>query len=96
MGSEAKSVKHVIEKEVALLAVLLFFGLVLMPIGIFMIGEALFGSYGGHGYGEFFSIISEKIRSGDRVAWFLVLAPYMVWQSLRLMVKAWQRLGRHT
>lgn len=96
MDSEAKSVKHVIEKEVALLAVLLFFGLVLMPIGIFMIGEALFGSYGGHGYGEFFSVISEKIRSGDRVAWFLVLAPYMVWQSLRLMVKAWQRLGRHT
>jgi hypothetical protein len=73
---------------------LLFFGLVLMPIGVFWIGESVFGSYGGLGYGEFFGTISEKIRSGDRVAWFLVLAPYLIWQCLRLMVKAWRMLGQ--
>lgn len=94
MGSEPKALKQVIQKEVALLAVLLFFGLVLMPIGIFLIGDAVFGSYGGRGYGEFFATISEKIRSGDRVAWFLVLAPYLVWQSLRLMASVWRLLGR--
>lgn len=96
VGSETKSVKQLVRKEVALLTVLLFFGLVIMPVGIFVIGEALFGSYGGHGYGEFFSVISEKIRTGDRVAWFLVLAPYLLWQSLRLMVKAWRRLEPHS
>lgn len=86
--------KQLIRKEVALLTGLLFFGFVLMPLGIFWVGQSLFGSYGGHGYGEFFGIISEKIRSFDRVAWFLVLAPYLVWQCLRLMVKAWRLLGR--
>lgn len=94
MAQQAKPIKQLIRKEVALLAILLFFGFVIMPIGIFLVGEAFFGAYGGRGYGEFFASISEKIRSGDRVAWFLVLAPYLVWQALRLTVKAWRLLGQ--
>lgn len=94
MSPKPSALKQAILKEIALLAVLLFFGLVLMPIGIFWVGQNLFGSYGGHGYAEFFGTISEKIRSGDGVAWFLVLAPYLVWQCLRLMVMAWRHLGR--
>lgn len=86
--------KQLIRKEIGLLVGLLFFGLVLMPVGIFLIGQSLFGSYGGNGFAEFFGTISEKIRTGDRVAWFLVLAPYLVWQCLRLMAIAWRRLGR--
>ena len=87
-------IKQSIRKEAALLTGLLFFGIVLMPLGIFWIGQSVFGAYGGHGYWEFFGTISEKIRSGDGVAWFLVLAPYLVWQCLRLMVGAWRFLGR--
>ncbi len=94
VSTKPSILKPVIRKEVGLLAILLFFGLVLMPVGIFLIGQSLFGSYGGKGYAEFFGTISEKIRTGDRVAWFLVLAPYLVWQSLRLMATAWRRLGR--
>lgn len=75
-----------------MLAGLLFLGLVLMPVGIFWIGQIVFGAYGGHGYGEFFGTISEKIRAGDGVAWFLVLAPYLAWQCFRLMLLAWRRL----
>lgn len=74
-----------------MLSGLLFFGLVLMPIGIFVIGQEIFGAYGGHGYGDFFGTLSAKLRSGDLVAWFLVSSPYLAWQVLRLMAFAWRR-----
>lgn len=93
MSQEQSVLKKVFRKEVGLLAGLLFFGVVLMPVAIFLVGQTLFGAYGGHGYGDFFGTISEKLRSGDGVAWFLVLAPYLVWQSLRLMVAAWRSVG---
>lgn len=64
-----------------------------MPMVIYWVGEAIFGPYGGHGYFEFFGAISEKIRAGDGVAWFLVLAPYLIWQCLRLTYAGWRFLG---
>lgn len=81
------------QKELGLFVVLLFVGFVLMPIAIFWVGQSLFGAYGGLGYGDFFGTLSEKIRGGDGVAWFLVLSPYLVWQCLRLTVLAWRYAG---
>ena len=81
-------------KEAALLAVLLFFGMVVMPLATFLVGEQFFGEYGGHGYGDFFGTLSSKIRSGDIVAWFLVLSPYLAWQTLRLTAFGWKSLSR--
>ena len=75
-------------------AILLFAGLVLLPMAIWFVGKAIFGAYGGTGYGEFFGILSGKIRGGDLVAWFLVLSPYFVWQCLRLMVFGWRSVGK--
>lgn len=86
--------RNIVRKEIGLLAGLLFFGLVLMPIAIFVIGQKFFGTYGGHGYSDFFGTLSGKIRAGDTVAWFLVLSPYLVWQCLRLMALAWRLSGR--
>jgi hypothetical protein len=83
-----------IRKEIGLLAGLLFFGLVLMPIAVYLVGQSIFGAYGGQGYGDFFGTLSEKIRAGDKVAWFLVLSPYLIWQCLRLTVRAWRFSGR--
>ncbi len=83
-------IRRLVRKEVALLTGLLFFGIVLMPIAIYMIGQAVFGSYGGHGYGDFFGTLSAKLRTGDLVAWFLVASPYLGWQCLRLMAFAWR------
>ena len=94
VSAEPSALRRKVRKEVGLLAGLLFLGLVVMPVVVFLTGQAVFGSYGGHGYGDFFGAISEKVRTGDRVAWFLVLAPYLIWQSLRLMAAAWRRLGR--
>lgn len=88
------SLKKIIRKEVGLFIGLLFVGFVLMPVAIFWVGQSLFGAYGGEGYGAFFGTISEKIRGGDGVAWFLVLSPYLVWQCLRLTLTAWRYSGR--
>lgn len=93
MSEPPSNLRKNIRKEIGLLAGLLFFGIVLMPIVIYMIGHGIFGAYGGAGYGEFFGNLSQKIRSGDGVAWFLVLSPYFVWQCIRLTVFAWQASG---
>ena len=89
-GDVAKTLKQVALKEAALFFGLLFFGFVLMPIAIYLMGQAIFGDYGGYGYADFFGTLSGKIRSGEPVAWFLVLSPYLAWQALRLTAYGWR------
>jgi hypothetical protein len=82
--------KQMALKELALFLVLLFFGFVLVPIAIYFVGQIVLGQFGGHGYGDFFGALSNKIRSGDTTAWFFALSPYLVWQTLRLTLHAWR------
>lgn len=82
-------VKH-ISKEAGLFVGFLFLGLIVMPLAIYFVGQNIFGDYGGHGYSQFFGELSGRIRSGDGVAWFLVLSPYLGWQTLRLMLLGWR------
>ena len=84
------SLKDAARKEAALLLGLLFLGFVIMPIAIFWVGQKVLGQFGGHGYAEFFGALSGRIRSGDLIAWFFVLSPYLGWQVLRLMRFAWR------
>lgn len=81
-------------KEVALFVGLLFFGFVIMPIAVYLVGQQFFGEYGGAGYSHFFGILSGKVRSWDIVAWFLILAPYLAWQIVRLTAHGWRVAGR--
>lgn len=90
MSHADNPVKKTASRETALFLGLLFFGFVVMPIAIFMVGQKIFGAYGGHGYGDFFGNLSVKIRNGDLLAWFLVLAPYLAWQTLRLTLFSWR------
>lgn len=90
----SRSAKQVALKEAALFFGLLFFGFVLMPVAIYLVGKEIFGNYGGYGYADFFGTLSAKIRSGEGVAWFLVLSPYLAWQTLRLTVFGWRRASR--
>lgn len=94
MSDNQSLLRKTVRREVGLLAGLLFLGLVIMPIAIYLIGQNIFGAYGGQGFGDFFGTLSEKIRAGDKVAWFLVLSPYLIWQCLRLMALAWRISGR--
>jgi hypothetical protein len=88
------SIRRIFAREAALLVGFLFLGLVLLPVAIYLVGQAIFGDYGGGSYGQFFSDLSGRIRAGDGAAWFLVLSPYLGWQTLRLMGVAWRVASR--
>ncbi len=88
------AIRRIATKELALLTGFLFFGLAIMPVLIYHVGQSVFGAYGGFGYGEFFRTLTQKIRAGDGVAWFLVLSPYIGWQCLRALAFAWRLAGR--
>lgn len=94
LNGKRESTIKVIRKEAGLFIGLLFVGLVLLPIAVYSVGQNIFGDYGGHGYGQFFATLSGRIRDGDAVAWFLVLSPYLGWQTLRLMALGWRLTAR--
>jgi hypothetical protein len=84
------TLKQTALKETALLFGLLFLGFVIMPIAIYWIGPRVLGEFGGYGYSDFFGGLSARIRSGDLVAWFFVLSPYLVCQVLRMTLFAFR------
>ena len=81
-------------RESVLLLTLLLFGVVLLPVGIYFVGKAVFGAYGGDGYVEFLGSILRKLLTGDWVAWFLVLSPYFAVQTVRLTLAGWRASSR--
>jgi hypothetical protein len=85
-----QSIKKIAIREFALFVGLLFVGFVLLPAAIYLVGQDVFGTYGGVGYGDFFGTLSEKVRNGDSVAWFLILSPYLGWQCVRLTAVGWR------
>ena len=80
-----------IRKEALLLLILFAAGIVLMPAVIYFIGQLIFGTYGGDGFGGFFSAIGKKLITADGVAWLLVASPYLILQCLRITAYAWRR-----
>jgi hypothetical protein len=96
VANAGRTVKQIIQVEAALFLGLLLFGLVVLPTAIYVVGGKVFGEYGAPGFGGFFGDLGSRIRSGDAVAWFLVLSPYLVWQVLRLAIAAWHLAGRRS
>lgn len=94
MSDNTPSLTAILRKEAALFAGLLFLGLVLLPVVIWFVGKAVFGAYGGAGYAEFYGTLSGKIRSGNLVAWFLVLSPWLALQVVRLTAFGWRAVGK--
>ena len=89
------SVRRAITREAGLLLGLLFVGLVLLPVAVYIVGQAIFGDYGGGTYGHFYSHLSSRIRGADPAAWFLILSPYLGMQTLRLIALGWRAAGRY-
>ena len=94
MPTETALSINVLRREALLFSALLFAGIVILPAAIYWVGNLVFGEYGGGTYGQFFSLLALKIRAGDSVAWFLVLAPYLGIQCLRLLAYAWRAVGK--
>ena len=77
-----------------MLAGFLFLGIAVLPIAVYVVGQAIFGDYGGQSYWQFFGDLGRRIRAGQGAAWFLVLSPYLGWQTLRLIALGWRRTGK--
>lgn len=86
-----RTLKQILTREAALFLGLLFIGFVIVPIVLFVVGQRVFGEFGGQGFADFFGTLSAKIRGGEPVAWFFILSPYLVWQTLRLTAIGWRR-----
>ena len=82
MSDKSPSLSRIVKKESAIFA------------GFLFVGKIVFGAYGGAGFAEFFGTLNGKIRSGDLVAWFLVLSPWLALQVLRLMVFGWRAVHK--
>lgn len=85
---ETSAIKNRLIKETALLAVLVFIGVAVLPLCIYLVGEAVFGEYGNGGFSGFFGALHRKLREGEPSVWFLLLSPYLLWQLLRLTLWA--------
>jgi len=94
LGDTPKTLRQRITTEAVLFTGLLFFGFVLLPVAIYLVGTAIFGNYAGEGYGDFFSVLSLRILQGDANAWFLILSPYIVILIFRLMAWGWRQSAR--
>ena len=94
MRDQTSPFSGVFRKEAAVFASFLFLGLVLLPVLVWFVGKAVFGAYGGAGFADFYGTLSSKIRSGDLVAWFLVLSPWLAWQVVRLALVGWRAAGK--
>ena len=93
MSTENPNTAKTIRRELILLLILLPAGLLLLPAAVYLVGSALFGTFGGDGFGGFFGMLMGELRNGEPAVWFLILSPYIVWQLLRLTFGAVRAAG---
>lgn len=95
MSGPSTTFRKKVTKESALLVVLLLTGLILLPIAIYFVGNAVFGEYAGDGFRDFYGTLQAQLRRGAPVVWLLVLAPYLIWQLLRFTVRGFRAIRAH-
>lgn len=83
-------VRSILTREFIWLAALLFIGIVLLPIAVWIVGRTVFGDYEGGNYMNFFGTLGGRLAAGDGAAWFLVLSPYLAISALRLSAFGWR------
>ncbi len=91
MPISPQSLKKTAKKESALFLCLLFTGLLILPLAVYLVGKSVFGEYGGTGFSAFYGALHSAIRAGDPVVLFLVLSPYAIWQLSRFTAWAFKQ-----
>ena len=86
MSVNAASLKKTATKESALFLCLLFIGLLIVPLAVYIVGKSVFGEYGGTGFSDFYSTLHRSIREGESAVLFLMFSPYVIWQLTRLTI----------
>ena len=93
MNTPANNWKITATRETVLFLWLLAAGLLLLPAAVYVVGRAFFGEYGGTGFTAFYGMLHSELRSGAPSVWFLILSPYLIWQLLRLTIRAFRIAG---
>ncbi len=91
MPDSSQHLKRILQKEAALFLGLFFFGIVLLPVAIYLVGQSVFGEYSGHGFADFYASLHYELRIGQKVTWYLVLSPYLCWQLFRLTIHTFRK-----
>ncbi len=94
MSANSTSLKKAVTKESALFLALTFFGLLILPYAVYLVGKSVFGEYGGAGFSAFYSTLHRSMRDGEPAVLFLVFSPYLIWQLARLSIWAFRRSWR--
>lgn len=81
-------------RETVLNGGLVLFGIVLLPVAVFIVGRVVFGTYEGDGFGGFFGALLARLFSGELAAWFLVLSPLLIVLIIRGIVLGWRLSAR--
>lgn len=87
------TITNILAREAAWLAGLLFTGLVILPLSIYVVGNAVFGEYGAGTLWDFYADLLGKFLAGEPAVWFLLLSPYLLWQLCRLTIRGFRRGG---
>ena len=94
MNDTSPNFSKKLKQELAVLVGLLFIGVVVLPVLVWFVGQAVFGSYGGQGYMDFLGSLTGKLTDLEAAARFLVLSPWITWQTIRLLVFAWRKADK--
>ncbi len=95
MTQDSVTLRQSSSRELALFLVLFLVGIAILPLSVYLVGFTMFGEYGGTGFSAFFADLHAELRAGDLAIWFLVLAPYFVWQLFRITLRIYRKLGAH-
>lgn len=80
------------QRETAIAAGMLAFGLLALPFAIYVVGQRLLGVYGeGAGALALAESIWLDLLALRLPAWLLVLCPYLVVQLVRAVRRVWRR-----
>jgi hypothetical protein len=79
-------------RELALAALALLFGAVLMPALIFYSGASLLGRYEGASPGHLYGTIFTGLGQGSPASWGVLLGPYGLYLLFKAL-RAWWRAG---
>ncbi|MBT8083648.1 MAG: hypothetical protein HKP32_05090 [Woeseia sp.] len=90
MSEPRKAGAHRVKIEFIQLGILFLCGLLLVPLAIFLVGSSIFGGYAGGNFLDFLTAYLRRLAAADLATWFLLFAPYLIWQSLRATVAAFR------